>query len=507
MGRARSLQVWSRAKFQSIASNATSYSWNELEHAQKKERVPPALQLMDPLKAADEALAAELSRSARGSAFLAAVSVDHPCIVLPSYGIVIVASSPPIILDLAGGCCRLKPPIQREQLVQAHKAKLGNAWWQSKWVRTGSLLALADEVTDRTVVHRWLLPVFHSHSSSFFHAFAECGYKLMWSLRLLRTHPEIRVMHASKFVGELLGILGLPDRGFQASGFNPAFAGRLSMPPSLTADYPLYAGPAMRSLAGAVRALSGLRSATKPSPVPSAPAVLIVRRGAGARHGGRAMLNHDELVVGLRQLLPPTVTLKEFPPEGMPIVTAASVWSQAHVAICPHGAGCTNMVFMPPNSSIFEIIADGQKGRVYQGLAASLGHRYVKCLYNITVARARSQLGFARNSPYSSFVLDVPWLLDRIRKSGTLKKLAPPARPPLDRKAKPTRGLALPARPPLDRKAKPTRGLALPARPTRKASSLGVQGTPPKHKGAEEGVQVAQQAVSWYDYLWYHVLI
>ena len=189
------------------------------------------------------------------------------------------------------------------------------------------------------------------------------------------------------------------------------------------------------------------------------------------------------------------------------MVTAASVWSQAHVAICPHGAGCTNMVFMPPNSSIFEIIADGQKGRVYQGLAASLGHRYVKCLYNITVARARSQLGFARNSPYSSFVLDVPWLLDRIRKSGTLKKLALPARPPLDRKAKPTRGLALPARPPLDRKAKPTRGLALPARPTRKASSLGVQGTPPKHKGAEEGVQVAQQAVSWYDYLWYHVLI
>ena len=488
LGRARSLQVWSRAKFQSIASNATSYSWAELELAQKKGRVPPALQLMDPLEAADEALAAELSRSARGSAFLAAVSVDHPCIVLPSYGIVIVASSPPIILDLAGGCCRPSAPIQREQLVQAHKAKLGKAWWQSLWVRTGSLLALANEVTDRTVVHRWLLPVFHAHSSSFFHAFAECGYKLMWSLRLLRTHPEIRVMHGSKFVGELLGILGLPDRGFHASGLNPAFAGRLSMPPSLTADYPLYAGPAMRSLAGAVRALSGLRSATKPSPVPSAPAVLIVRRGAGARHGGRAMLNHDELVLGLRQLLPSTVTLKEFPPEGMPIVAAASVWSQAHVAICPHGAGCTNMIFMPTNSTIFEIIADGQTGRVYQGLAVSLGHRYVECLYNRAVARARSQLGFARNSPYTSFVLGVPWLLDRIRESGILKKLPP-------------------ARPPLDRKAKPTRGPVLPARPTRKASSLRVQGTPPKHKLVEEDAHVVQQAVSWYDYVWYHMLI
>ena len=81
------------------------------------------------------------------------------------------------------------------------------------------------------------------------------------------------------------------------------------------------------------------------------------------------------------------------------------------------------MVFMPPNSTIFEIVADEQRGRVYQGLAVSLGHRYVECLYNRTVARARSQLGFARNSPYTSFVLDVPWFLERIRKSGTLKTL------------------------------------------------------------------------------------
>ena len=142
-GRARSLQVWSRAKFQSIASNATSYSWGELKHAQKKGRVPPALQLMDPLQAADEALAAELSRSARGSAFLAAVLVNHPCIVLPSYGIVLVASSPPIILDIAGGCCRPRAPIQSDRLVRVYKAKLGKDWRQSRWVRTGSLLGLS----------------------------------------------------------------------------------------------------------------------------------------------------------------------------------------------------------------------------------------------------------------------------------------------------------------------------------------------------------------------------
>ena len=72
--------------------------------------------------------------------------------------------------------------------------------------------------------------------------------------------------------------------------------------------------------------------------------VCFVRRAAGTRHGGRAMLNHDELVLGLRQLLPPAVTLKEFPPEGMPLVLAASVWSQARVAICPHGAGCSAQV-------------------------------------------------------------------------------------------------------------------------------------------------------------------
>lgn len=475
MDRARSLQIWSRATFQNIASNATSYSWAELEHAQKKGHVPPALQLMDPLKTADEALAAELSRLTPGSAFLAGVSVNHHCVVLPFYGIVMVASSPPLILDLAGGCCRPRAPIQRDELIQAHKRAAGTH--PLMWVRKGSLLALANTINDRTVVHRWLLHVFHSQSSSYFHAVAECGYKLMWSLRLLRTHPQIRVMYTSKFVGELLGILGLPDRGFLASGSDPTFARRLSMPPSLTADYLRYAGPAIRSLADAVRAPSGLRSATKPSPLSSAPTVLIVRRGAGTRHGGRAMLNHDELVLGLRQLLPPTVALKEFPPEGMPLVLAASAWTQAHVAICPHGAGCTNMMFMPPNSTIFEILAKEQKGRVYQGLAAYLGHRYVNCVYNRTAARARSQLEFARNAPYTSFVLDVPWLLDQIRESGTLEALDKLAR----------------ERAPPDHKARSFQGQVLLARPPLQAPS--------------EGITVGQQAVAWYDYLWYHLFI
>jgi len=443
MGRARSLQVWSRAALQNMASNATSYSWRELEHAQKIGRVPSALQLTDPHETADEAFAAELSRSTRGSAFLAGVSVNHHCAVLPSYGIVIVASSPPVILDLAGGCCRPQAPIQRGQLVQAHKLAAGKAP-PPMWARKGSLLALANEVTNRTVVHRWLLHVFHSHSTTYFHSIAECGYKLMWSLRLLRTHPQIRVMHASKFVGALLEILGLPDRGFQSPHLQPAFARRLSIPPSLTADFGRYLGPAMRALAGAVRAPSGLRLATNSSPVPSAPTVLVVRRGAGRTAGGRAMLNHDELILGLRELLPPTVMLKEFPSEGLPLALAASAWGQAHVAICPHGAGSTNMIFMPPNSIIFEILAEEQKGRVYKGLAASLGHRYFNCVYNRTAARARSQLGFARNAPYTSFVLDVPWLLDLIRQSGTLEALAPPAHSPRGR-------LSSPARPPRGR--------------------------------------------------------
>ena len=49
--------------------------------------------------------------------------------------------------------------------------------------------------------------------------------------------------------------------------------------------------------------------------------------------------------------------------------------------------------------------------------------------YNLTEARRRSQLKFAHLAPYSSFVLDVPKLLDLLHQSGALDLFTSRSRP------------------------------------------------------------------------------
>merc|ERR1712070_590934 len=77
-------------------------------------------------------------------------------------------------------------------------------------------------------------------------------------------------------------------------------------------------------------------------------------------------------------------SLTEWPPTGTTLAQARREWSSVNIAIAPHGAGLTNMLFMPQGSTIIEIIAEGQTGRVYGTLAQTLGHTYVGCYYNRT---------------------------------------------------------------------------------------------------------------------------
>lgn len=76
------------------------------------------------------------------------------------------------------------------------------------------------------------------------------------------------------------------------------------------------------------------------------------------------------------------VAIEEFPPEKTSLVVTARLWNRAKLAIAPHGAGLVNMIFLPPKSTVVEIIARGQTGDVYRGMAGSLGHTYVRCEYS-----------------------------------------------------------------------------------------------------------------------------
>ena len=171
---------------------------------------------------------------------------------------------------------------------------------------------------------------------------------------------------------------------------------------------------------------SAAKEAAAPANLPAPltkPTVLVVRRSTMAVHGGRAILNHDEMLLGLRQLLPPGIAIEEYPPSGLSLAQSIHMWASASVAICTHGAATTNMIFMPRNSTIVEILAAEQRGRVYKAMAHNLGHRYFNFTCNRTEARARSQLPFARRQPYISYMLDVPWLLSGLRDAGALDAL------------------------------------------------------------------------------------
>ena len=79
-----------------------------------------------------------------------------------------------------------------------------------------------------------------------------------------------------------------------------------------------------------------------------------------------------------------------------------------------HGGGLTNMVFLPPGSTVVELIGLDQKGAVYGEMATELGHRYLGCTYNRTTAQLASQLPSVRamrSTMRLPFVVDVPALL------------------------------------------------------------------------------------------------
>lgn len=231
----------------------------------------------------------------------------------------------------------------------------------------------------------------------------------MWGLRLLQQNPDLRVLHDSRFVDALLPLLNLPGRGVMYNG-SSQFARRITLPPSAQLQ------------AGLMRALRRTLFAQMTMPVAEADvsdsgAVIVVRRSAIASSGGRALLNHDQLMFTLRfVLLAATTKLLEWPPEERTLAQAVETWRTASVAIAPHGAGLTNMIFMPRGSIVVEIIAYGQTGRVYGALAQMMGHRYTDCYYSRN-QHSTLNLSFPlpireRFEHYTAFSLDLTYFMD-----------------------------------------------------------------------------------------------
>ena len=364
--------------------------------------------------------------------------------VLPA-GIAL-ASAPLMALDLSGGCCRgngkppphggynrVPAPIQTLPWLSKQNPSLSaNALWA---IQNDMRLLAADVLKpDSAGEFEWLYLCVHSHGSTYYHGLAEAVPRVMWGLRLLRAHPQIKVLTSASTVIQMLELLGLGGRGVRPTKDRAYFARKLTIPPVVVVP------STSNKLAGTLRDLLFATSREVATRLPRPPpreerahfpasreglpyvvgGFIVVRRSAIGRKNARSMLNHDELVDVLRRILGVGKNgagpLVEYPPDAT-VAQAAAIWGRAKVAIAPHGAGTTNIVFMPPNSTVIEIFASNQKGRVYGTLARLMGHRYVGCEFDRANPAFQPQLTWAHGWGYdSNFVLPVAWFLRCIRK-------------------------------------------------------------------------------------------
>jgi len=349
---------------------------------------------------------------------------------------VVLTSRPLAVLDVSGGCCR-RPAYQRSVAAGFSTLPsfndLGSEW-----------APLIREVDG----YREFGSVFHcisARSAAYFHSVGDTAHRLMGSLELLRSNTSIRVLVNGPAMPSLLAALGVqPARALLWHGsFVPLaikVSGELLIPDSLIPDgaerlghenahtaqrkrlRASIAAERDRSLADMSRVL--VQTATNSSRERHNGAyVLVVRRELGGmkRNGirasasekpNRAILNEAQLVAHLRRAFAP-VRVRIQPPEAMAIRRQAELWNGAALAIAPHGAGLTNLMFLPRRGIALELRAQGQKGRVYGDLGRAVARRHEECVYN--GSDTANPQDWHRQGKTANVVLPPAWLFGCIK--------------------------------------------------------------------------------------------
>jgi len=154
------------------------------------------------------------------------------CFVLPAFnkhgplGLVLVAQ-PLLMLDLGGGCCRPPPPLPFHSEEPVRPEDPHTQWLAERGVHFTRIVREAGQQPE----HEWLLLACHCHSSTYYHAVAEAAPKIIWAMPLLRSNPNLKVLHDSTHVSDVLELLKLPKRGLMQCS-RGAFARRLTIPPA-----------------------------------------------------------------------------------------------------------------------------------------------------------------------------------------------------------------------------------------------------------------------------------
>jgi capsular polysaccharide biosynthesis protein len=87
---------------------------------------------------------------------------------------------------------------------------------------------------------------------------------------------------------------------------------------------------------------------------------------AGAPH--RSLSNEAQVLAMLEQR-----GFQSYPLGSMSLADQAALFSQAEIALGPHGAGFTNMVFAPPGAKILELNSNDDLPPYFRGIAQAIG--------------------------------------------------------------------------------------------------------------------------------------
>lgn len=97
------------------------------------------------------------------------------------------------------------------------------------------------------------------------------------------------------------------------------------------------------------------------------------------RKGTRALAQHDALQGALQAALGGPARVKLFSDRvDWSLPATRALFARAAVLVAPHGAGLSNMVFMPQRASVVEVRPANFSNRCYHALADALGFRYYR---------------------------------------------------------------------------------------------------------------------------------
>ena len=196
-------------------------------------------------------------------------------------------------------------------------------------------------------------------SSNYFHWMTDALPRLEACADYINGHAVLLPMAYSKiwFVQELLALLQIP-----AIYYDPAFP--LSVNETLVPSHTAPPGNYHKKF------IHGLRSrlVVQDTNETSGNRIYISRRKAGKR----GLTNEDEVQGILRQH-----GFKVHYMEDYCLLDQVEIMSEANMLVGLHGAGLTNMLFMPTRSKILEIRNYGDdRDNCYFTLASEFGHRY-----------------------------------------------------------------------------------------------------------------------------------